>query len=274
VPDHSCSLAEPAKISVVIPCYNHEQFVTRAIESVMAQSYPNLELIVVDDGSTDHSVAVIKELAKRHHFKFVSQENFGLSKTLNFAITKLSTGEFISLLASDDYYHPDKISKQFEELSGNPDCEYCASKSAEIDSVSGRAIRVFPRKKVEGDVKNRIFMRQPYAAGSVLFTRKLYEQAGGFDETLKYEDWDFSIRCSALTKFCYVDEVLFYYWSHETNTSKVMDRRSIFQQKARTLAKNYHLVSPWVWLKATIFHFVFDHILFRLRWFHNIKRFL
>jgi len=251
-------------VSVVIPSYNHLEYVEIAIRSVTSQTYSNIELIVVDDGSTDGSIDKISALNEIHSFTFYSQENRGLSKTLNDAISKCS-GEYVAILASDDYYHINKIEEQMKVILKTKNSEFCYVKTREFDSESGASIREFPNSNFEGCVLNRIFFRQPYCAGTILFSKKLYNDVGGFDESLKYEDWDFSIRCAAKTKFCRVDKVLFFYRSHASNVTKVMARRAIFQQKIKTLAKNYHLVSPSVWFFSVLINFFYDHLLFKVK---------
>ncbi|MEG0901309.1 MAG: glycosyltransferase family A protein, partial [Clostridia bacterium] len=104
------------KLMVVIPCYNHESFVQDSIQSVIDQSYQNIELIIIDDGSKDGSVEKIKEMLdlceeRFIRFKFISRENRGISVTLNEAI-RWSKGEYWAICSSDDFYHYNKIEKQ------------------------------------------------------------------------------------------------------------------------------------------------------------------
>jgi alpha-1,3-rhamnosyltransferase len=228
---------------------------------------------VIDDGSTDDSVDVLNDLVKAHSFTFISQKNMGICKTLNKAVRQYSKGSYLALLGSDDYWHPEKIFKQMEELKKNEKSKFCFTQAVEFDSLSGKELRVFPQKNYTGKVLNKIFLRQPFAAGSLLFSRDLFELAGGFDESLTDEDWDFSIRCASLTEFSFVKESLFYYRSHDLNTMKTLGRRKVFQQKAKVFAKNYHLVTPRVWIQAVLLHFIFDHALYKLN-IINLKRFL
>src|SRR5690606_27530759 len=108
-------------VSVIIPCFNHEKYIKECLLSVINQSYKNVQLIVIDDGSTDRSVEIIKELKQQNDFIFEEQLNSGISKTLNKAITKYAEGEYIAILASDDYWHSDKLSKQVSFIEQNPE---------------------------------------------------------------------------------------------------------------------------------------------------------
>ena len=252
-------------VSVVIPSFNHIDYVEKAICSVLEQTYKNVELIVIDDGSNDGSIGFLEGLSERLGFTFLSQKNAGVCKTLNKGIRELSSGEYICILASDDYFHPKKIEKQVAALQANPDSEFSYTQAIEFDSVSSKEIRVFPVKDFSGKVLNKLALRQPYAAGSIMFSRSLYNNVGGFDSNLKYEDWDFSIRCAAQTVFTGVQFPLFYYRSHATNTMKTLGRRAIFHGKAVILSKNYLLMSPRVWFFSIVFNFMHDHLHFMFK---------
>lgn len=249
-------------VSVIIPCYNHESYVEQAIASAASQSYLSFEVIVIDDGSSDDSVNVINALSNDYSFRFICQENQGVCKTLNRAICEASNGEYIALLASDDFWHEDKIRLQIEELSRHPESEFCFSQARQfVHTPALEKGRIFPRKCREGNVLNSVFIRQHVPAGTMLFTRRLFDALGGFDENLREEDWDFVIRSASATSFAAVNRPLLYYRAHDTNTMRTRSRSAIYQQKAKILAKNMHLVSPWTWLVASIFHFAHDIIL-------------
>lgn len=253
-------------ITVVIPSYNHQYFVESAVKSVMEQTYPNIELIVIDDGSKDNSLLVLESLKNSYEFKLIIQENTGVCGALNNAITNFAKGEYIALLASDDFWHPEKLLLQMEKLQVNSDSQLCFSQAAKIKLESGvEECSIFPKKCYSGWVLNQVFIRQHVPAGTILFTRKLYDQLGGFDELLNEEDWDFVIRSAAVTPFVSINKPLLYYRSHAGNTMRVLSRSVIFHQKAKILAKNFHLVSPWLWIFAVCLHFFHDIILCRIK---------
>lgn len=257
---------DTALVTVIMPCYNHEHYVERAVVSVIEQTYPSVELVVVDDGSSDGSVSKLKSLQARFGFKLICQENQGVCRTLNRAVQEASEGEYIALLASDDFWHQDKLRMQMEMLGRRGDCEFCFSQAIEFtDENTPEAGRAFPRKCRSGDVLDQVFIRQHVPAGTMVFSRRLYDQLGGFDENLKEEDWDFVIRAAAVTRFASIDVPLLYYRSHQGNTMKTRNRAAIFHQKAKILAKNFDLVSPWRWLLSISIHFCNDIILNLLR---------
>lgn len=249
-------------VTVIVPCFNHSDYVARAIESVLNQSYKNFELVVIDDGSEDDSFNILKKLQEKHVFKLIAQKNSGVCKTLNRAIREAASGRYIALLASDDFWHQDKLKLQMQSLGQHPESEFCFSQAIEFtDETNPSNGRLFPKKCLSGQVLNSVFLRQHVPAGTMLFSRRLYDQLGGFDENLKEEDWDFVIRSAAATSFCSVNKPLLYYRSHATNTMKTRKRSSIFHQKIKILAKNFDLVSPFRWYISVSMHFVYDLVL-------------
>lgn len=246
-------------VTVIIPCYNHASYVRRAITSVLDQDYPAIQLIVIDDGSKDESVAVIEECAHERPFQIVAQTNRGVCCTLNRAVREYARGEWIALLASDDFWRHDKVRLQMEALKAMPDARFCFSQAREFrDEKRAEDGRVFPSNVQQGRVLDRVFVRQHVPAGTMMFARSLYDELGGFDESLREEDWDFVIRSAAITQFCAVIQPLLYYRAHLGNTMRTAGRRSIFQQKAIILSKNMQLVSPYRWLLAIGYHFAHD----------------
>lgn len=249
-------------VSVIIPCYNHEEYVRKSLTSVIEQTYKNIEIIVIDDGSKDNSVEVLKELQKTNTFILETQQNMGVCKTLNKAIS-LSTGEYISILASDDYWDKTKIEKQVKLFQLNLNSQFCFTQALEFDSETEKTIRIFPKKPLQGKVLKKVFLRQHVPAGSMMFSKKLFDKLKGFDENLKEEDWDFVIRSAATTDFISIREPLFFYRSHETNIMKTRGREEIFKQKVLLLTKNFNLVSPFRWYISITLHFFYDIILKR-----------
>lgn len=261
---HHHTLRQQPFISVVIPSFNHAAFIKQAISSVFAQTYKHFELIVLDDGSTDGTTDLLEELQLEYPFKFVTQENQGVCKTLNRGISEFSKGEYLALLASDDLWHEQKLELQLQQLKSNPASEFCFAQAQRFKGAERYTIgSVFPRRCFTGQVLGKIFLRQHVPAGSMIFSRRLFDKVGGFDEALAEEDWDFVIRCAAETHFCAVNVPLLYYRQHDRNTMVTRSRSKIFQEKARILSKNFHLANPWIWMLSLTAHFLFDHVVSR-----------
>ena len=252
-------------VSVIIPSYNHKRYIEAAILSVKKQTYEPIELVVVDDGSTDGSVDLLLELRKEFGFQLKCQKNVGVCATLNRGIAEMANGSYIALLASDDLWHPDKIRLQIDALETSPGSELCFSQAMEFKSdkklLSGST---FPARCMTGNVLNQVFLRQHVPAGTMLFSRGLYDYLGGFDESLTEEDWDFVIRSAAVTEFCAVNTPLLYYRNHGLNTMRVRSRRDIFAEKVKLLKKNSGLVNPLIFATSLSAHFIHDCILHRV----------
>lgn len=108
-------------VSIIIPSFNHEKFVGATIESVLEQTYPCIELIVIDDGSSDDTLKVVRKYEQSSHgMRVIAQENQGLSQTLNNAL-KHAHGEYVAFIASDDVMHPEKTEKQVAFLDAHPE---------------------------------------------------------------------------------------------------------------------------------------------------------
>lgn len=252
-------------ISVIIPSYNHLDYVGDAIRSVSEQVQDtfSLELIVVDDGSTDGSAEFLRKLeaSGRYPFKLVLKHNEGLCKTLNRAITEFSSGEYIAVIASDDLWRPEKLKAQLEHILRNPSSALCYSNARTFGRDRGG--RRASKFSFAGDVRNMLTLYNFIPAGTICFTRKLYDSIGGFDETgLLLEDWDFLLRASAVTKFCYVDEELLLYRLHdESSIAKMRERGILFEEKMKVLRKNKDILNPVLRYCSICLHFALDAVL-------------
>lgn len=249
-------------VSVIIPSYNHRAYVETAIRSALQQTHPAVQVVVIDDGSKDGSAEFLAEWAAREPFEFIGQPNAGICRTLNRAIRERARGRYIALLASDDAWVPEKLALQLAQLRRVPGAEFCFGQARQFLRDPADAFgRPFPRRPHEGDVLRHVVLRQHVPAGTMLFTRALYDRLGGFDENLREEDWDFVIRAAAATRFAAVDQPVLLYRAHATNAMRVRSRAAIFHQKALVLAKNFPLVPPGRWLVALVVHFVHDILL-------------
>lgn len=253
-------------VTVVIPCYNHRKFIAAAVESVIRQSYPRIQLVVIDDGSTDGSAALLEDLAARHGFELLIQANAGVCRALNRAIRECARGRYIALLGSDDVWSTEKIALQVARLRADGGAEVCFAQALAFEHEPADARGApFPGSPWEGSVIGRVVLRQHVPAGTLLFSRALYDSLGGFDENLKEEDWDFVIRAAARTRFVAVRRPLLFYRSHAANTMRARPRREIFHQKILILAKNFPLLPAGRWFCAVAVHFAHDILLDTVR---------
>lgn len=217
----------------MIPCYNHEQFVQDSIQSVIDQTYLNIELIIIDDGSKDSSVYKIQQMIpaceqRFTRFEFRSRPNKGLSATLNEAL-EWCEGEYYSALASDDKIYKEKISKQivfFEKNSNVAGVFGCVTADGNVELAKSC---LKPKIKIYGF--RDVFLHNAYiVAPTQLLKLDVIKEVGGFPSNLIIEDWFLWLE---ITKkgynLIFVDEVYAVYRRHSgnmsANYSKMMDAR-------------------------------------------------
>ena len=210
-------------VSVVIPCYNHEGFVQKSIQSVIDQTYENIELIIIDDGSSDNSVKKIQELVsiceKRFTtFEFRHRQNIGLSRTLNEGLTWCK-GDFISLLASDDFYHNDKISIQIRYLLENKNTMFVVSHAYVVDDVNetlSKQTQAYNLNLNDVITFDDIFTFKTHLPITGLYKTELIKDiVNGFDPSITAEDYDIYLKIAQHTQIDVISERLYYYRSPE-----------------------------------------------------------
>lgn len=213
-------------VSVVIPCYNHAQFVQETIQSVIDQDYENIELIIIDDGSKDNSVEVIEKMkpaceARFKRFEFRHRSNKGLSITLNEAL-EWCEGSYYFPLASDDIIYASIISKEVSLLEKRKECGMCHA----------HAESIYSKPNVEDDSTylheftfEQLINKNMIYAPTVMIRMSILKMLGGFDESLYMEDWDMWLRIlDAGYKIAFVNEILAFYRQHENNSYKNFSR--------------------------------------------------
>jgi len=208
-------------ISVVIPTYNRQSRVVQAIESVLAQTYRHLEIIVIDDGSTDATEELVRALISKHpaepRIRYLQQENSGPSAARNTGIRE-AAGTWIGFLDSDDIWMPDKLQCQVHAIERFGDhCGACFTDARLTDSrgLDTTAFRKMGLRYAEatGIVEDSV---RPLARAfgsiwvqTVIARRELIEMIGGFDSNVKFgEDHDFLFRLALLTPYCYANAPL------------------------------------------------------------------
>jgi glycosyltransferase involved in cell wall biosynthesis len=207
---------EAGKVSVVIPAYNAGRYIRQTVDSVLAQTYRNVECIVVNDGSTDDTGERL--LAYGARIVYVEQENRGRAAARNAGLIR-ATGEYVALLDADDYWAPDKIEKQLNLFRSNDQLGFVYSWAYRV-SEDGKILR-----ELEGGQKPwpgagqaafaRLITRDdlPVAPLSTLMIRKAcLEDIGPFDDTIhSAEEWDLLLRGACRWAISYVPECLTYY---------------------------------------------------------------
>ena len=180
-----------ARVSVIVPAYNQGRYLGDAIRSALAQTYRDLEVLVVDDGSTDDTRAVTRSFADPR-VRYIHQANRGLSAARNTGIREAS-GEFLTFLDSDDQFLPEKLDLLLAAFDRNPALGFAAGEAVLIDEHGELMGEVFDRP-LPAD-PSELLLANPLHVGSVLLRRSWQDRVGPFDESLRsYEDWDMWLR--------------------------------------------------------------------------------
>ena len=205
-------------VSVIVPCYNHQDYVRDAISSILNQTYSNIELIVLDDGSTDNSPAVLAELSEKHGFYYEHQQNMGLNGTLNKGLS-LAKGQYICPFASDDVMFLDRIEKQVALLESRPDVAVCAGNMIAISETGeiSSSLKIRPAREVDFD---DLFWRNipGPAAPTAMIRSSVLDEVGHYDPEIRIEDLYMWLRITnAGYKIYILNDLLAYYRKHSGN---------------------------------------------------------
>ena len=210
-------------VTVIIPSYNHERYISQSIESVISQSYKNLEIIVIDDGSKDQSLKIINDLADKYGFIVIARENRGVAKTLNEGIG-LANGKYISFLASDDYYLPRRIENAVLQLEKSADKVAIVYCDGYIVNDVGQKIGLFGERysrPLMGSVYNNLLVGNWIPSIGVTYKTEVLKEFM-FDERFKIEDHTLFLRMfkNKEHELTFYNDFDFAYRWHGNNTSK------------------------------------------------------
>jgi glycosyltransferase involved in cell wall biosynthesis len=210
-------------VSVVVPAYNAEETVLQTIHSIRGQTFTNFEILVIDDGSTDNTVARLQTI-RDSRLQIFSYPHEGLAAVRNRGIEK-SLGEFISFIDADDLWTPDKLELQVQALRERPDAAIAYSWTAFIDHKA-RFLFAKERSRLEGDVYPELLRHCFIASGSnVLVRRRCAVALGGFDTGIpSAQDWDFCLRVAERWPFAVVPRYQILYRISQSTMSANAER--------------------------------------------------
>jgi glycosyltransferase involved in cell wall biosynthesis len=213
-------------VSIIIPCYNQGRYLSAAIDSVLGQTHKNIEVIVVDDGSTDDTSQVAARYAAESRIRYVRQENRGPSAARNAGVA-ISKGEYVNFLDADDTLLPEKLERQLDILQADPalalvycDIFYIDENGVDIPEKSATSIAQ-SRRILSGDIFDSLFIGGYFPPHTPLLRFDAYKQSGGFDQDLRgCCDWDLWLRIAANgNRAYYLNEKLAAYRMHGANMS-------------------------------------------------------
>lgn len=223
-------MSDKPLVSVVIPCYKQAEYLPAAVDSVLAQTYSPVEVVVVNDGSPDDTEKVALGYGDR--IVYIHRPNGGLSAARNAAIARAS-GRYLKFLDSDDYLHPEQIEWQVEALAGREDC---ASLTATRLFRDGKPEEHLDHVPQAAALLPDLFLDHDWGAPLAwLFPASLVRAAGGFDESLRFaEDWDFFTRLGLLGATLLVDKRVGCYYRQRPGSMSA-NRAGMTAARARIL---------------------------------------
>jgi glycosyltransferase involved in cell wall biosynthesis len=227
-------------VSVVMPVYNGEPYISEAIRSVVDQRYPDWELVVIDDGSTDHTREIVASFSDSR-IRYIYQENRGQAVALNHGL-ELSLGAFVTTLDADDWYTTQSLYDRANYLIQHPEFSAVYGDGYYCDK-SGEPFKRFSdyrKGNIEGDLYEAVIETSFFGTGApVMISREAIESYQlRYDESIIWcQDWDFYIRLAEHASFGYVDSIVVFYRLHGTNMTMVLPEGRRLDSLIRTKKK-------------------------------------
>jgi len=228
-------MTDEPKVSILIPLYNSEEYIAETIDSCLNQTYNNIEIIIVDDGSTDSGLSIAREYESKYEYiKVETQKNSGAPVARNRAF-ELCAGDFIQYLDADDILHPDKIRLQMKVLLEEDDHTIVFGKLGIFQKEIKNTIWMNPSVNKNYD-DSKQFLLDLWETGAGVFTflwltpRKLIEESGGWDESLaRNQDGEFFARVTFIaSKVLFVENSISYYRTdNEYSISRHVSKKAL-----------------------------------------------
>jgi glycosyltransferase involved in cell wall biosynthesis len=236
------------KVSVVMSVYNGGRFLHEAIDSILAQTFTDLEFIVVDDGSTDSTPAILRGYGDR--LRVHTQSNQGLTRALNAGLS-LARGEYIARMDADDVAEPQRLEKQVAYLDSHPEVGLLGTACHEIDE-QGRILRTVVMPTGDAQLRATLAKFNPFIHSSAMFRRTLTDRLGGYNEDVLYwhnsEDYELWIRLAAHSQLANVPAPLIRRRVHLGSLVEANeDRRLRAEVVLRARAIRAFSLPPWYW---------------------------
>jgi alpha-1,3-rhamnosyltransferase len=239
-------------VSVIIPAYNHERYIEEALQSVIKQTYKNIELIVINDGSTDETGTVITKFIKKYknfNIEYINKPNEGVCRTLNKGL-KLAKGKYVAILASDDMWASERIEKQLQLMEANANIGLVFSdhyfvRYNEITNIKATDYKPNIKKCFVNNIQNvniyeKLLTENIIPAVTVLIRKECFDKIGGFDNNFKAEDYDMWLRISKEYPIAFIDEPLAYYRIHDSNVSTDANIFDTIKTVRKMIKKQYN----------------------------------
>ena len=248
-------------ISVIIPVFNGEKTIEETINSILNQTFKDIEIIIINDGSTDATLEIIKNISDSR-IKIFSYPNAGLSASRNRGIDR-AKGEYISFIDADDLWTPDKLELQWQALQSNPQAAVAYSWTDYIDE-SSKFLKSGRRIKINGDAFSKLLITNFLENGSNPLIRQEALEIGGFDESLAAaEDKDMWLRLAANYEFACVEKPQILYRTSTTSMSTNLKRQEIASLKVIERGFSYPKAEKLQHLKKQSLSHLYQYLTFK-----------
>ena len=226
-------------VSVLILSWNHEKYIEQCINSVINQTYRDIEIIYVDNNSSDNTFVIAENILRQQPVKFHAikrNAHFSIAQNLNFLFNN-SHGDYICFISGDDWLYTNNIDEKIKWFDGNPSLGVVDSGGVRYYEEQDiyEPIKVKPVKRTE--VLTKLLQRNFLSGQGAVIKREVIEKVGMWDESLLIEDWDMWIRIAGNYDIIKIDKPLFYYREHQGGISKNID----FMYKAKMQVYNKHM---------------------------------
>ncbi len=234
-------------VSVIIPTHNRRKYIAKAINSVLSQTFKDIEIIIIDDGSTDGTDKVVYELIKKSPsiIAIKNKINLGFVKTLNKGI-EAAKGKYIARLDDDDYWRDSqKLEKQVKFFENNSEYALIGGGVIKTDKEGKEVVR-FLLPETDKDIRKAILISNVFAHSAVIFKKAHWEKTGGYDEEFGFfADWDLWLKIGKFGKFYNFQEFFVYYSDQEQGNGRtahdyLMRRKLITNIKLRNKYRDYY----------------------------------
>lgn len=213
---------EPEKVSVIIPLYNREEFIEQTVQSVLEQTFSDLKLYVVDDGSTDNSRKKIEEIKDDRIviLEHPGRINKGQAASINVGLDN-AEGEYIAILDSDDFWEKRKLEIQIEFLEKHKDIGLVYCNGVQVNEYGEFICNIYKKGHVENNNPEKVLLNCYFLLpNNSLVRSSCFNEAGRFNENLRAaQDHDMAIRISEITNIAYIDKFVFSYRRHQASIS-------------------------------------------------------
>lgn len=235
------------RVNIVVPAYNAEAFIADTLRSALNQTFGDLQLTVIDDGSKDATAA--NAALDDARVRVISQENRGMSRSRNRGMAEVDS-EFVALLDADDLWHPEKLRLQLEVLQARPDHDFCYT-AFQVwhgeprpdffqEARSGRI-----DEGLSGWIYPRLILDNHALPSSVLWRRKAWDSMGGFlTDNQQTDDWEYLVRASTQHRFVRLAEPFVLYRQHPTSLSRRVPATNTTELMRSELIRRFGMSAP------------------------------